>query len=298
MKGIDISRWNAWPFNDVTENGYQDSDFVIVKATQGTSYSRTDYFEKAIERVLADGKLGGAYHYAAGGDAKKEADYFLKIVKPYIGKIVLALDWERGDNKAWGSKSWPEIFCERIKEKTGAYPLIYTGMEGAKHCAACADHCPLWFCGYPVNANSWDVPAWPRKYTTAPWSEWTIWQYTSGRGRLDRNTTMLKKTDWAKLIGGAKTSTTAPAPVAAANKSTLDLAVEVMQGVHGSGAARKRSLGASYTKVQNLINYIAVAPTATLAREVLAGKYGNGDQRKIVLGRRYNAVQRLVNRLI
>ena len=34
LKGIDISHHNGWPFNETTEKAYQESDFVVVKATQ------------------------------------------------------------------------------------------------------------------------------------------------------------------------------------------------------------------------------------------------------------------------
>ena len=42
-------------------------DFVIVKATQGTSYINPD-FRRMAEAVLKAGKLLGIYHYAAGGN--------------------------------------------------------------------------------------------------------------------------------------------------------------------------------------------------------------------------------------
>lgn len=302
MKGIDISRWNGWPFNAVTEKGYKESDFVVVKATQGTSYGHTDYFAKAMARANKDGKLLGAYHYAAGNDATKEADYFVSVVKPYIGKAILVLDWEKGDNKAWGSKTWAKTFCDRVKAKTGCTPLIYTGMDGCKQCASCTSY-PLWFCGYPKNANSWTVPAWPKKYTTSPWKDWSIWQFTSGAGKLDRNTTKLTKADWQKLAGvkaAAKAPAKAAAPKATATAApkgtTLALAVDTIKGKYGTGAARQKALGSRYAEVQNFINYIAVAPATTLAREVRAGKYGDGEVRKTVLGKRYNAVQKIVNR--
>ena len=200
MKGIDVSRWNGWPFNRQTEAGYKVSDFVIVKATQGTSYSRTDYFRKAIDRVLKDGKLGGAYHYAAGKDAIAEADFFVSVVKPYIGRIVLALDWEAGGNRAWGSTSWARRFVMRVRQKTGVTPMVYTGNDGVRQCGTCHDVSLLWFAGYPTGAANWSVPTWPSRYKTAPWKSWSIWQFTSG-GKLDRNITGLTPADWKRLCG-------------------------------------------------------------------------------------------------
>lgn len=300
MKGIDVSRWNAWPFNSVTEKGYKESDFVIVKATQGVSYAKTDYFTKAIERTIKDGKLAGAYHYAAGNSAEKEADYFISVVKPYLGKIILALDWEKGDNKSWGSKVWAKNFLDRVKAKTGITPFLYTGMDGCKQCAACSSY-PLWYAGYPRNINSWAVPAWPAKYKIAPWSAYKIWQFTSGAGKLDRNTSKMDKAEWIRCAGGKaeapKATAPEPAKKATAKSTTLALAKEVMLGKYGTGAERKKALGSRYKEVQTFLNYIAIAPAATLAKEVKAGKYGNDETRKIVLGKRYAAVQKLVNKM-
>ena len=89
-----------------------------------------------------------------------------------------------------------------------------------------------------------------------------------------------------------------PAKASAPTGSTLDLAVATLQGKYGNGQARKTALGSRYAEVQNLINYVSVAPTLELARAVIAGKLGNGEQRKAILGGRYQAVQGQVNKLL
>lgn len=198
MRGIDISHYNGWPFDAETSKAYPQSDFVIVKATQGTSYKYVDYFRKAVEKVLKDGKLAGAYHYAAGKDPDAEADYFLETVKPYLGRIALALDWEEGQNAAWGSSTWAKAFIDRIKQKTGLTCWLYTGMDALEDCASCAKVSPLWFAGYPTDRNSWTVPKWPGRYTTEPWDNYLVWQFTSGADKLDRDTTQMTAADWAR----------------------------------------------------------------------------------------------------
>ena len=199
MKGIDISHHNGWPFNSATEKAYKEADFAIVKATQWMSNYKWDYyFPLAIDRVLKDGKHAGAYHYATGLNAKKEAEYFVSAVKPYLGKIILALDWEKQDNSSWGSKTWCKMFCDRVYELTGIYPFLYTGSDGCKANDAIANIAPLWFAGYPDSRTSWTVPAFPSRYSIGKWSNWTIWQYTSGGG-VDRNTTSLSAKEWAKF---------------------------------------------------------------------------------------------------
>ena len=204
MKGIDVSRYNGWPFSNITATAYKESDFVIVKASQGSFYKYTDYFKKVADKVLKDKKLLGAYHYADGTDAIKEADYFVSVVKPYLGKILLVLDWQTsqggGKNYSWENTTYAKKFMDRVYEKTGIKCLLYTGMMGISHCQNCYPTYKLWFAAYPTNLNSWTVPSWPSKYKTAPWPSYDIWQFTSSAGSLDRNTSKLTKSDWNKII--------------------------------------------------------------------------------------------------
>lgn len=88
-------------------------------------------------------------------------------------------------------------------------------------------------------------------------------------------------------------------------KTIDELAKETIAGLHGTGDARKKSLGSQYEAVQKRVNDILMTPPKkkpvksidTLAREVIAGKHGNGDKRKQSLGSRYEAVQKRVNEL-
>lgn len=202
MRGIDISHYNGWPFNATTNKAYEDSDFVIVKATQGTNYKYVGYFKPAIDTVIADGKLAGAYHYAAGNDPIAEADYFISQVRPYLGKIILALDWEANQNKAWKNTHWVKKFIDRVKDQTGQTCFLYANMEGISQCKEVANKVPLWFAGYPENKNSWSIPKWPSHYSTKPWTHYDIWQYTSGEETLDRNISNFTINDWINYAGG------------------------------------------------------------------------------------------------
>lgn len=68
-------------------------------------------------------------------------------------------------------------------------------------------------------------------------------------------------------------------------KTTEELAQEVLQGKHGNGSTRKRSLGQRYAEVQELINEILqkknnpLKTEAQIAKEVWEGKWGNGADR-------------------
>jgi hypothetical protein len=98
----------------------------------------------------------------------------------------------------------------------------------------------------------------------------------------------------------------APAPQAPVveGKSVWQLADEVLAGLHGTGDARKASLGSRYDEVQSEVNrrfgvgsaVPEVKSVSQLADEVLAGAHGNGEDRVRSLGDRYTEVQNEINR--
>ena len=198
MQGIDLSHWNGTPLNAVSEKAFAESDFVIAKLTNGSdTYKYESWGRNIIERALKEGKLAGAYHYAKGGDPEKEAAEFVRAVRPYLGRIILALDWERTGNEAWGSTAWAKTFADAVHRETGVWPLIYTGYEGCRQCASCFPACGLWYARYKT-VSTWKVPEWNAAWYTAPWNAYTIWQYTSSGG-VDRNTSSLTPDGWRAL---------------------------------------------------------------------------------------------------
>ena len=70
-------------------------------------------------------------------------------------------------------------------------------------------------------------------------------------------------------------------------KTDMDLAVEVMLGLHGSGTARKQSLGERFDAVQKQISLILrdrEAYTWAVADYALKDYAGDGEDRKKLLG--------------
>ena len=203
LKGIDVSShdgFNGTKFSGNTESCYQDSDFVIVKATQGLTYVFSEC-DPIYQRAKRDGKLLGVYHYAGGNDPESEAEYFYKNIKGYIGEAIPCLDFEQYQNKAWNDNSWCLKFVKKFHELTGVYPLIYTQASAVSRIANCADLCGLWVAGYPTNNNSWDMPKF--RYNISPWKAWSIWQYSSSNEKTDRNYAQLTKESWAKIAKGS-----------------------------------------------------------------------------------------------
>lgn len=299
LQGIDVSSWQSGI--DVSK---VPCDFVIAKATQGVTYVNPDC-DRVIQQCIKIGKPFGVYHYVDGSGAVAEADYFVNNSRGYVGKGVLAIDWESADNKAWGNYGYLDTLVARVIAITGVRPMIYAQASVYAQVAPIAQkyNCAVWCAQYAdMNATG---------YQDQPWNEGAyscaIRQYSSaGRlpgwnGNLDLDKFYGDANAWRKYAGASGAATPAPKPVdPLAGKSDSQLADEVIAGKYGDGDARKNALGARYAAVQAIVNQKLADPLAgktdaQLASEVIAGKYGDGENRKRALGNRYNAVQAIVN---
>lgn len=286
LKGIDISRYQS-----NIDLSKIDTDFVIVKATEGVGYT-DKYCDKLYQQAKKLGKKLGVYHFARpdlGNTAIAEADYFVKETLGYHKEAILVLDWERGNLK---NVTWAKQWLDRVYEKTGVKPLIYMSasvMRSADWSSVVKADYGLWVANYGANngvANESAFNKYPLKY----WTFYALWQYTSvGRlsgynANLDLNYFSGDKAAWDKYAGGSpSTSTSTTKPV---EKSVDELAREVIDGKYGNGNARKQALGSRYDEVQARVNkilgtnkaeYYIVKKGDTLWG--LAKKYyGNGNQ--------------------
>lgn len=117
MDGIDVSNWQRG-----IEVDEMDMDFVICKATEGTSYINPDC-DRVYQDAKNSGKKTGVYHYASGGDALAEAKFFVDNISDYIGEAILVLDFEADAvNEGVG---WAKDFLDAVYNMTGVKPLIY-----------------------------------------------------------------------------------------------------------------------------------------------------------------------------
>lgn len=159
LNGIDISSWQTG-----INIPQVPADFVIVKATEGIWYT-SPCFRAQADATLSSGKLLGAYHYITGGNAKAEAQYFVNAVKPYIGRAVLALDFESSNNKAYDNTAYLQQCAQTVYNLTGVRPLLYGGQRDYGRLAAVskATNCGLWIAQYP----NYDRTG----YQNKPWNE-------------------------------------------------------------------------------------------------------------------------------
>lgn len=168
-------------------------DFVIIKATQGKSFVNPE-FAAQITQALSLGKYVGVYHYANGAGVNIEADHFIDVVKPYLGKVILAIDWENNKDKK-GINDNPKFvagdykYCEKlltaVKDKTGVTPFLYMSKSVARQYKwEVGRNFPFWCAQYKLIQ--------PTSYVTNPWTDskgWGLWpgckifQYSS-KGRL------------------------------------------------------------------------------------------------------------------
>jgi GH25 family lysozyme M1 (1,4-beta-N-acetylmuramidase) len=188
LKVIDISDYQS----DQTA-AMASADGVIVKATQGT-YFVGETCDTKFQIAKKVGKLLGFYHYAGGGDPVKEADYFYANTKGYFRQGIAILDWEKGENPAWGNTQWCFKFAKRIHDLTGIWIMLYTGEDGAKQNAALVPYSPLWFANYPDLRSSWTVPSFMG--SIGPFKVITGWQFTDSEGQLDRSIFYLTPDQW------------------------------------------------------------------------------------------------------
>ena len=297
MNGIDVSGWQKG-----IDLSKVPADFVIIKATQGTSYVNSDC-DRAYQQAKAAGRLLGVYHYFSGGDPAKEAEHFVNNIKGYIGDAILVLDWEGEQNAKFSQgPAVAKPFLDKVRDLTGVKPLIYMSKSVCRQYdwAAVAAEYGLWVAQYANNnATGYQTNPWTDAKGFGAWGTPAIFQYSSaGRlsgynGNLDINIAYMDAAAWKAYAKGTQAIQTPKAD--APNGSVLDLVYGVMTGKYGNGDARKAALGSRYNEVQSEINHIQEASAATLAAETKAGRYGNGDVRKAVLGSKYDDVQKIIN---
>jgi len=174
---IDISHWETvTDFKALKAAGIQ---AVICKATEGLYYA-DDTYDRYAKGAREAGLLVGAYHFGTSENVKDQVNRFIARVGRDNTDVLLALDWEPNPRgKPWTmTLDQAKEFCNLIFEKTGRWPVIYSGHTvkealGYKTKDSVLANCRLWLAHYS------DKPTWP--FGTWP----TLWlhQYSES-GRL------------------------------------------------------------------------------------------------------------------
>lgn len=215
MKGIDISHYQS-----NIDLSKVECDFVICKATEGVSFIDKT-FEKFMQKAEYLGKCTGFYHFARpeNNDAVKEAQFFYKHTKDYIGRGIPVLDWESSgkSNVAWALKWLNEVY-----NLTGVKPMIYMSQSVTKEynwkSVADAGY-TLWVAKYKdyKTDKNYDMTNAGSKPVVGYWPTITMWQWTdAGRldgysGNLDCNIFYGDKAAWNKIASKSGSDAEKPA---------------------------------------------------------------------------------------
>lgn len=205
MNGIDVSNWQRGI--DVTQ--MHDVEFVIAKATEGTSYVNPDC-DRVYQDAKNSGKKTGVYHFARKGDAIAQAKYFVDHISGYIGHSVLVLDYE--SSAVDQGVGWAKDWLDAVYNMTGVKPVIYMSNSVIHRYdwRSVSEHYSLWNAGYYSGYNTIygfvDNP--PLRGSLGAFYDNTVmYQYTSsGRLRgwsenLDLDIFYGDSADWDKLAG-------------------------------------------------------------------------------------------------
>jgi GH25 family lysozyme M1 (1,4-beta-N-acetylmuramidase) len=190
LPGIDVSHHNGdIDYDRVRDAGHR---FVFIKATQDIDFI-DPMFPTNVARARAAGLAVGAYHFFDYTlDGRSQADHFLDRVEA-AGGIDGALP-PVVDVECWApigasihavSTARLRDFVERVYERTGRLPMIYTSVFMWREVVGDAEgfeDLPLW-------AACWGCEEPP---SLAPgWDDWAFWQTGLTRipdvGRLDGN---------------------------------------------------------------------------------------------------------------
>ena len=127
LNGFDVASYQAG-----MNVGEAAGDFVLVKATEGIDYTNPEFNGHA-KQTWSAGKKLGVYHFIRNdSDIKKQANYFLTTVKPYIGKVMLVLDFENTTGSTIQNQAGVGLvkqWLDYVYQQTGVRPVLYTGIS-------------------------------------------------------------------------------------------------------------------------------------------------------------------------
>lgn len=197
LRGVDIAGYQT-----TSSTQYASYAFVIVKATEGCTYVNPKWLAQ-IRAASRNGQLLGLYHYCRPeyNAPEAEAKHFVDTIRDYIGKVILAADWEQRALRY--SASWLLRFMKEVERLTGTKPLLYiqqSAISGGKYNSIANAGYPLWMAQYNKKMSS----------RIGGWKKVTIWQYTSTNSTLDKDVFYGDRADWYKLIGNADSERRVP----------------------------------------------------------------------------------------
>jgi len=165
IHGIDVSSYQGkidWTLVKAMEDDDVRIRFAFIKATEGM-FSVDPYFQRNWREAPKAGIVCGAYHYfKPKRSGEWQAKFFLQTVRFEAGDLPPVVDIEEL-NGASPAKMRTElqVFLTHIENKTGAKPIIYTGLSFYKdYLSGYFDGYPLWIAHYYQPKLAIDRSAW------------------------------------------------------------------------------------------------------------------------------------------
>lgn len=196
VPGIDVSGWQGRV--DWAGQWSAGNRFAYVKATEGTTYTSSD-FGHQYSGSYSQGFIRGAYHFALpdSSSGATQANHFVDHGGGWSadGRTLpgaLDVEWNPYGATCYGKsqaqmRTWINSFLTQYKARTGRYPVIYTATSWWDQCVGSdtsfATKSPLWIARYSSAVGT----------RPAGWSTHSFWQYTDTpidqnvwNGTLDR----------------------------------------------------------------------------------------------------------------
>lgn len=248
MQGVDVSNWQC----GMNTAGIS-ADFVVVGVTWGSGGVYNNCLRNGVNtdatRMLDDalrsGKSVGTYHYARGTNAISEADFYVNHVNNYVGRAVLAVDWEAQDNRAFGNGVWLEQFVKRVYERTQVYPLVYVQASAINQLTSYVlTNCGLWVAQYAsMNVTGYQSQPWLIGRYGEAMRQYSSTGVVAGyAGRLDMNLFRGERWQWDKYAQGNRNGSISVAPSQNNNNASVVTCVVVQRGDTLSSIAQRTGL--------------------------------------------------------
>ena len=164
MQAIDISSNNSY-----VNVSQVYAPIIINKLTGGISYT---WYDNLINQSLLCGKLTGAYHFADEYNhvsIEKQARYFYTQFKPFLGRVLPILDYEKPLNNVYFNHNdinRVERFMKEFKRLSGINCVLYCSKSLVWDnimSPYLKQTTMLWFAQY-LNYN-------PTSYQSRPWTD-------------------------------------------------------------------------------------------------------------------------------
>jgi GH25 family lysozyme M1 (1,4-beta-N-acetylmuramidase) len=193
LHGVDVSAYQG----TTVPSGM---DFVIVKATEGKSYTSSK-FAAQWASAKSRARHRGAYHFARPEDssATDQAKRFLDVSQPARDESVW-LDLESSKLSQAKTNAWARAWGDYMREHAPGLSGVYMGSGYATNNTGrgLAGHFDYWW--YPQYPTAAAVTKWPASVSpwlpsgvaATGWSKPHIWQFTSAwQGAYDANVTAM-----------------------------------------------------------------------------------------------------------